>query len=176
MIEVDQPLVLGAGVSYKALENLLLAADAEYRAFSGGEVRFRDSIVLVPGAADKEYFTTFDPDWKNVLAIRLGSEYQWHTGNTTFPLVPLRLGFGYAPSPFNPDAANRLIGVKSKSVATTRFTAGFGLHWDQIRLDFAYVHTRIDLENTFQSTVTPLVTESVKSRYNSLDISFTGYF
>lgn len=176
LVEIDQPLVIGVGGGYKGIENLLLAMDLEYRAFSGGEVKVREAIELIPGAADREYFKTFATNWRDVLAVRLGGEYSWHTGSTAFPLVPVRLGFSYAPTPYDGDSPDVELGIETKSVAVNRITGGFGLHWDQIRLDFAYVRSTVEVENRINITTIPNLSETLKSTYNSLEFTFTGYF
>lgn len=165
LLELDQPLVIGVGVGYKATEQLLLAADIEYRAFSSGEIRVRDSISLVPGDRDIEYYTTFDPKWNSVLTVRFGTEYIWQTGSSLVSQIPIRAGFGYVPIP-EPDIDD---GSVTSSAAITRFSFGTGARWEQIHLDFAFVHSSLDRDNV-------VMNQTSSNTNDTYSVTFTGYF
>lgn len=169
LTELDQPLVVAAGIGYRLTERLLLAADAEYRAFSSGEVRVRDSLRLVPGDRDTEFYTAIDPNWNDVLAFRFGAEYLWHTGGTILPVVPVRAGFGYSPIP-EPDIMELDNSeAKTASTAITSFSFGTGARWEQIHLDFAYVISSLDREDQ-------ILDYSSSNNNHTLSMMFTGYF
>jgi hypothetical protein len=174
VVELDQPLMIGLGFGYRATENLLVAADVEYRGYGGGEVHRRDSISLVPGGTDVEYFTDFDPEWNSTWVMRAGTEYIWNTGSRIFPTVPLRAGFSYVPIPepdiegFTFDNSDMLI-PSYGTAATTRWSLGTGVRWAQIHLDMAYVISSLERSNVWldqESTVDD----------SSLNFTFTGYF
>jgi hypothetical protein len=173
VVELDQPMVVGLGLSYDVRENLLLASDIEYRAFSGGEVHRRDSLSLVPGGTDEEFFTDFNPEWNSALVFRVGGEYLWSTGSRIFPTVPLRAGFSYVPIPapdvegFTFDGAT--IVPQFGTAAITRWSLGAGLRWAQIHLDAAYTMSTVDRSNVW------LEQESSVDN-NTLNFTFTGYF
>jgi long-chain fatty acid transport protein len=169
LTELDQPLVVAAGVGYRLTEKLLVAADAEYRAFSSGEVRVRDSLRLVPGDRDTEFYTVIDPNWNDVLAFRTGAEYLWHTGSTILPVVPVRAGFGYTPIP-EPDIMKLdNDGAETASTAITSFSFGTGARWEQIHLDFAYVISSLDREDQ-------ILDYSSSNDNHTFSMMFTGYF
>ncbi len=165
LVELDMPVTVGAGVSYRPIERLLLALDAEYRPFGSGEVNRRDSLRLIPGEKDTEYFTTIDPKWNNVFVLRFGGEYMWSTGFSLLPLVPVRAGFGYTPIAQPDIDANSETATAKK----TSFSLGAGVRWDQIYLDVSYTHSSLDCENlNFPQTSS--------NSSNSFDLTFTGYF
>ncbi len=177
VVELDQPLMLGAGVGYNATENLLLAADVECRHYGSGKVHVRDSLRLVPGAADTEFFTEFEPYWNNAWVFRFGAEYIWNTGSRLFPTVPLRLGRQYIQVP-QPNVEGgglefvngQITYVPTTSLATlTKWSFGAGLRWAQIHLDAAYVISSIDQEDRFWAQKS-----SVDN--GTLSFTFTGFF
>jgi len=188
LTELDMPFVIGGGVGYKATENLLLALDVEYRSFSGGEVNVRDSIRLNPGEKDTEFFTTTDPQWNNVLTVRAGGEYLWHTGSTIFPLVPLRAGFGYVPIPtpnvtgdVQFDTTQAAIAyepeLRTESTAATSLHVGTGVHWNQIHLDFAYTNRKLDREDTKRIVESnPYFRSETSTTDHIFNVTFTGFF
>jgi hypothetical protein len=179
LVEVDQPMTLGLGVGFKARPNWLASADLEYRSFSGCKLNFRDSLELVPGGTNIEYFSEVDPQWRNTLAIRLGTEYVWTTGNALFPTVPLRAGLGWIQVP-EPDVLSGGVGVDQNqhivynnidaaTASLVRWSLGTGVRWSQIHLDFSYESYSLDQENM------ALAREwSVDN--SAFDITFTGYF
>jgi len=179
IVEIDQPLVIGGGLGFNVTENWLLAADCEYRAFAGGMINRRDSLQLVPGGTNVEFFTEVDPYWNNAWAIRLGTEYNWRTGSHLFPTVPIRAGFGYIQIPVGnvvglgePSGSFRdipLFEPVTEQASMMRWSLGTGIHWGQIHLDAAFEKYSLDLEN--------IVREQETSTDNStFNFTFTGYF
>ena len=168
LAKYDMPLMVGVGVAYRASENLLLAADAEYRHFSGGKIDLRDSLRIDPGGHNEEYFTKVDPKWNNVFAVRLGGEYLRETG---IGLIPIRAGLGYVPVPV-PD--EDLAGDKSTSVDYD-FSLGTGIHWSQIHLDWAYTFTTSERAGNVDLYGLPYFEEQ-KNRNHHFNFTFTGYF
>jgi len=167
--ELDQPLVLGIGLGYNVLENLLMSADFEYRSYGGGMVNVRDSLELVPGGTNVEYFTEYNPYWNSTMAFRFGSEYVWHTGSRLFPTVPLRVGFGFIQVP-EPDVKVNTLGFPGFSTATmTRWSIGTGLRWEQIHLDVSYARTSLDQDDV-------IWLQRSTSDNGILNLTFTGYF
>ena len=164
LAKYDIPLMVGAGVAYRVSENLLLAADAEYRHFSGGKVNMRDSLRIDPGGDNEEYFTKVDPKWNNVFTVRLGGEYLHQTG---IGLIPIRAGLGYVPVP----SPNIDISGGTSTVVSYDFSLGTGIHWSQIYLDWAYTYSTADRE-----TADPFATVEEKNRNHHFNFTFTGYF
>ncbi len=162
LFKYKMPLMLGVGVGYQVNEKLLLAGDLEYRAFSGKNIDFRISQTINPGGSNFEEYVTLEPEWNNSLSVRLGAEYM---SAFSFGNVPLIAGFGYVPTP----APSIDDFGTSSTVVNYSITAGTGIHWEQIKLDLAYVYSTSDTEfgslNGFQDIKNHVIT-----------FSFTGVF
>jgi hypothetical protein len=125
-----------------------------------------------------ETFEETDQLWQDVFTVRMGAEYQWETGSELFPLVPLRVGFDYLPlngSELRVDSVVILDSVYQ--VVTTakaidyNFSAGIGVHWQQIYLDLAYTYSTNDVVNRIYG-----IDQTLKNRYHHFNLTFTGYF
>ena len=170
------PLMIGAGVGFRPSENLLLAFDAEFRRFSGLKIDMRDSLRIDPGGKNEEFFTEFDPEWKNVFAVRAGVEYLYGTGIGT---IPIRAGLGYVPLP---GPSYDILGNSSTTVSYIAST-GTGIHWSQIHFDWAYTYTATNwdfplAEYRFgeEQGMDILGIAELKNRNHHVNFSFTGYF
>ncbi len=163
--KIDIPVQVGAGVAYRPNPNLLLALDFEVRPYSGSSLKMRDSLRIIPGEKDQEYYTEYDLQWKDVFVIRTGGEYLWQTGYRAFPVVPVRAGFGYIPIP----APGHDTEGRSKSLSAVSVSLGTGVRWAQIHLDAAYTYTVLDRE-LFGSL------EEHKNNNSHFNFTFTGYF
>jgi len=192
--KIEIPVEIGVGIGYRPSSNLLLALDAQVRPFSDHTVRTRDSLQIIPGERDKEYYTEYNPNWENVFAVRTGGEYIWETGSSIFPVVPIRTGFSYVPIPASGVDAS---GMTSTSSATS-FSIGTGVRWTQIHIDLAYTYTLLDRDRRIDVAVPIPVwnaeigewgemefdmdTESysydqeLKNRDHRFGFTFTGYF
>jgi hypothetical protein len=178
LLELDMPLVVVAGVGYQAMKNLLLAADVEYRNSGSGVVNRRDSLRLVPGGKDTEFFTEIDPYWNNVWALRFGGEYLWETGSIYAPTVALRAGFGWAQIPepnsvVSINAADPLGDpiIETSTASKTQWALGGGVRWAQIHLDLAFTKVNFDMQNE----LVDLQQESTIDN-KTFSMTFTGYF
>ncbi|MCB2202103.1 outer membrane protein transport protein [bacterium] len=182
LVKYDLPIMVGVGFAYNLKENLLWAIDAEYRPFSGHDAEVRISQNL---SEDTETFQTVKTNWEDVFTFRTGMEYQWETGHSTFPLVPLRLGFAYVPVP-TPDQTVTNAQTFATSFSSTSgysITGGFGLWWEYITLDVVYSYSALDRESFFilgepTQLFVPLtaVPVEVRDRNHNLSLTFTGYF
>lgn len=177
LIKLSIPWVLAGGAAFKPTENLLLAADLEYRPYSGKTVDRRDSTRIRSGQDNEEFFTSINPGWFNCLGIRTGMEYLWHTGRKLAPTVPLRCGLGYTQVPA--PSYDRSGGTESS--AQFNLSAGAGVYWSQVHLDVAYSFTSLNrkvLSAFFVSRYFPPVISygELKTRNHNLSMTFTGYF
>jgi hypothetical protein len=177
LIKLSIPWVIASGIAYKATENLLLAADVEYRPYEGKMVNRRDSTRIRSGQDNEEFFTSIDPGWFNCFGIRTGMEYLWQSGSKMAPTVPLRCGMGYTgvPAP----SYDRVGGTESS--AQLSLSAGAGVYWSQIHLDVAYSYTSLNrnvLTPFFVSQFIPpaLSYGELRTRNHNLSATFTGYF
>ncbi|UCC43891.1 MAG: hypothetical protein JSU65_12360 [Candidatus Zixiibacteriota bacterium] len=189
LTKIEMPLTVGAGLSYTLDEALTLAGDVEYRNHAGGKMKVRDSLRIIPGERDTEYFTEYNPRWKNVFAFRTGAEYVWTTGFDLFPVVPLRVGFSYVPIPtvaivdrfgYVPIPTHEdLVGtdeyefdslyVEEVQHAVRSYSLGVGVRWSQIKLDVAFTHSRLSRGYQY-------VEAGTKNSDNNFNFTFTGYF
>jgi len=191
LIKLSIPWEVAGGVAYKATENLLLAADVEYRPYQGKMVGRRDSTRIRSGTNNEEFFTPIDPGWFNCVGVRTGVEYLWHTGGKLAPIVPLRCGVGYTQVPgasfdtipglslLPPDSV--MARTPTSSTAQLSLSAGAGIYWSQIHLDVAYSYTSLNrnvLSAFFVSQyLLPVVSYGeLKTRNHNLSLTFTGYF
>ncbi|MEW6015781.1 MAG: hypothetical protein AB1690_10700 [Candidatus Zixiibacteriota bacterium] len=196
--KIEIPLIVGLGLGYNLNENLLLAADVEYRNFSGKLVRNLDSLKLTAGGDRLEFFSSRDPNWSDVVQFRLGAEYIL---NTPIGEMPLRAGFRNEELPFGNAILRevRYEGPKNSSVNDSTRVAyifnydsdkitgysislGAGVRWSQVMLDVAYTYTtykqKIYLDGSSNNDV--FTDEDLKYRNywknHHLNFTFTGYF
>lgn len=173
-IKYEIPLIVGAGFGYKVKENWLVAADIEARFFSGKKVLQRESIIIDPGGSNVETFNTIDPEWKNVFAVRLGTEYMFEKDFATFPL---RAGLGYLPVPYwNAELVESggVYSIDKTSVTDYRISLGTGIHWEQLKFDVGYSYTFSDLESIAVLDDVYSLKETIKN--HNISVSFTGVF
>ena len=86
------PGILGLGIAYQVTDNLLVAADYDYKPFSKAWIRMQSD--LVDPASD---FEAFDLKWKDANQFRLGGEYKLKADRFT---IPIRAGWRNDPKPF----------------------------------------------------------------------------
>ncbi len=164
LVKYDMPWIIGFGFAYQATEKLLLAADAEFRAFAGGKMLARESILINPGGENIETFIEYDPRWNNVLTLRLGSEY---LVDTRAGQVPLRLGVGICPMPDDNTFSTGEVSTPNRY----SLSLGTGLHWSQISLDLTYSLSTMDY-HYFDG----VVQQDFTYRNHRLNFGFTGVF
>lgn len=171
LVKISIPWVIGFGGAMHPSEVLTIAADFEYRGFSGQQVKVRDSIYIRPGSENEEFYTIFDLDQFNTSAFRFGVEYLWHSPWESFPVIPIRAGFSSVSVPTN------LISKDIEGVGypgwdqsiQTKFHIGLGVKWSQIYLDAAFTHSTLDMP--FDSFAAGWENTS-----DSFVFGFTGYF
>jgi len=186
---IEQPLMLGLGLSYKLQENWLMAADFEYRGFSGMKIKNLESLTITSGGDTEEKFTTWDPNWSDVVQFRVGTEYNFQT---KIGEIPIRAGFrneafaegnisGYeikydgakGSAVIDSTRIFYILDYDDEQVTGYSFSFGTGIHWSQILLDVAYTYTTYD-----QSIYTN--DNALKSdndwKNHHLNFTFTGYF
>jgi hypothetical protein len=153
--KIDMPYSIGLGGSYRASEQLLLAADVQYRAFKDrsfstqqtAEPTNEDKGVRSPASA----FVDYPTDWLNLTQFRVGAEYTVESG---YGRIPIRAGFHNVPM-----VAGNTTGTRNVLVSYYQlpifdvmtypsggdndqnmgfgFAFGSGIHWSQVHLDFA---------------------------------------
>lgn len=163
LYKYEMPWMFGLGFGYQVNDELLVAADFEYRPFSGGEIKYRISQTINPGGDNIEEYLIIDPEWKDVFTFRLGGEY---LKEFDFGTVPFRAGFGYVPVA---DPALSAVTGSRSSVANTNLSAGTGIHWSQVMFDLAYTYSMSDRDFGQYGG-------AFSFKNHSLNFSFTGVF
>ncbi|HUV30109.1 MAG TPA: hypothetical protein VMY05_03325 [Acidobacteriota bacterium] len=169
--KMKMPVQFGGGVAYRPIEGLVVATDVEYRGFSGKMIEIRDSLRIIPGEKDQEFYSEIDPMWRNVLLVRVGAEYLWNTGSKLFPVVPIRAGYGHVQIP-DPELD---MFFEISTASQGNFSAGSGIHWGQIHLDAAYTYTALDRHYWYYVDVQAIPFE-LSNRSHSFNFTFTGFF
>jgi long-subunit fatty acid transport protein len=186
--KLEMPFTVGLGGAYNIDENFLIAADLEYRNFSGKVVKSLDSVLLTASGDRVEFYRDNDYNWGDVVQFRIGAEYLL---KTNIGEIPIRAGFRNESFPYGNISDYRITyeGPKGSTINdssrvsytfeynTERVTGnslslGSGIHWAQIILDFAYTYTTYEQE-IYHSDV---LQATNKWKNHHLNFTFTGYF
>ena len=161
--QLEMPFIIGAGLAYNVRDNWLMSADVEYRAFHGKQIKLLDSLYLSADGDRTEFYTPFDPNWSDVWQFRLGTEYVF---NAPFAQIPVRVGYRNEEFPEGsirdvsivyegqkgPGANNDSTRIfyrfdyDQNKVVGHSLALGFGFHFTQIMLDFAYTYSTYEQE------------------------------
>lgn len=200
-LPLQMPVTIGLGFSYKALENLTLAMDYEFRNYKKARYQLSDSLFN-PAAESKSK----ELNWQGDHQVRFGLEYIYAT---PIGKIPVRVGVRNEPRRFDDfrilegdwtlyippaDQTPHQVFYNDQEVyrATAKRkdaivgTAGIGIQWNQIYLDLTYELTRVNLDvegKIFDPIFTPPTLDNQSSftiRQKELShrilFSFTGYF
>jgi hypothetical protein len=199
---IKMPLIIGGGLSYKVTDKFILAGDAEYRPYAQTDIEEREQLLIIPGEKDQEIFSQFDPNYRNVLAARVGGEYRWTTGWSWISELPFRAGLSMVPlaqpnvdqtttvvvseHPTDPnfDIIEVYVDESFSTAYAYGFSLGFGLRWPQVHLDFGYSYFTYDLSinsTTIGIEYGEVVGEVVQptdytGKDSQFNITFIGFF
>ena len=187
--EIDLPMQIGIGVSYRPQQNLTLAMDYEFTGYSSAKIRSQADIL-----DPRSDFVEGELTWKDTHQIRLGLEYKIDLG---WGSLPIRAGFRIDPLPYSHLTEMRatLFGLVESLIADEPipeaqfieddqivgevYALGAGIEWNQIRLDLTWEYSTLSTFNDgyFQdSFLRPqFIYEQAVSNQRLL-IGFTGYF
>jgi len=177
------PLTVSAGLALKVNDNSVLTMDAEYRNFSSLKYKRRDSLFIDPAGNNEEFFTDIDPEWNSTFSMRFGGEYRYASSVGT---IPFRAGLGLIPIPWPNRSESKspqssfnfphmvflpFVKALNKDDTPIRYTfsAGTGIHWSQIMLDWAYTFSTVE-RNWGESVVEAQVQD------HHFGFTFTGVF
>jgi long-subunit fatty acid transport protein len=179
--QIEMPLQLGLGITYRPQENLILAVDYEYKGFSKSKL-----YVQEDQADPKSDLVPVDPMWKDVHQVRFGMEYQIGVG---WGVVPVRAGFRTEPLPYSNvvNAQEDLLAFPSQTLASEQgeqivgqvYSLGAGIEWAQIRVDITWeyssntIYTDGFVANSF---LKPQFIQSRENQTQRLLLGFTGFF
>lgn len=181
LLKYEMPLIIGAGINYKLSDNMIIAADVEFKNFKGNKILYRESVLINPGGANEETFFELDPGWRNVFGFRIGTEY---LKESSFGTIPIRFGAGYAPVPDPNFSITRGLNMTldttyTGGVTAYNLSAGSGIHWEQIHFDFSFTYNHMDRNYNMlipTSEGAMYFESDYKVRNNHFSISFTGIF
>ncbi|MBD3217582.1 MAG: hypothetical protein GF310_04845 [candidate division Zixibacteria bacterium] len=180
------PWMIGLGASYQVTEKLLLSSDFEWRRFGTMDYRIHYDTVLSNGDIEENYVET-NLNLENGYTIRVGGEYLLEGG---FAVIPIRAGFSYDAFGFRtienlefqwvnwaddqPDSLVQSFDYGDQHTGYT-LTLGTGLHWELIKLDFAFEYdTRdTDIEGIDHYGIFQVAKEFRAPR---ISLNFTGFF
>jgi hypothetical protein len=163
----------------------------EFRSFSGklvSNLRPVNGIELTASGDRIEHFDETNPNWSNVIQLRLGGEYLVHS-----PIgeIPIRAGFRNEAFPYgeisgytvkyegakgsNINDSSRVsysFFYSNNKVTGYSLALGTGIHWSQIILDVAYTYSTYQQEILQDNA--PYAENKWKNHH--LNVTFTGYF
>jgi hypothetical protein len=179
--QIGMPLQLGLGFAYRPQENLILAADYEYKGFSNTKV-YNQADRLDP----KSELVEMDPEYKDVHQVRFGVEYQVGVG---WGVVPVRAGFRTEPMPYSHrvDISQPLSEMSGGTMTASQgdqvvgevYSLGTGVQWRQVRFDVAWELSSVTQYSSGYFNNTFLMPQFIATRENHvqrLSLGFTGYF
>ncbi len=199
--KIQMPIMLGFGMAYNIFDNWLVSTDVEYRGFEGKTVENLDSLILTSTGDRDEYYSSVDlvPNWSNTIQFRFGTEYLL---STNYGEIPLRLGFRTETFPsgnisdytITYEGEKSAVGTQESdgytiiednrrvsygfSYDTDKITgysvsAGTGIHWTHILLDFAVTYTTY--RQNFYQGEDNLRSKNRWQNYH-FNFGFVGYF
>lgn len=179
--QVDMPLQLGLGLTYRPQENLVLAGDYEFKGFSSSKMYLQQDLL-----DPKSDLVESDPEWKDVHQIRLGVEYQIQV---SWGMIPLRAGFRTEPQPYSHEVniqepltdlgGGTRTSTQGDQVTGEVYTLGTGIQWRQIRFDVTWELGESTLYGSgyfTDSFLRPQFISSAENRSQRLLLGFTGFF
>lgn len=176
--QFGMPLQVGLGVAFRPQENLILAADYEYKGFANSK-SYLQSDLFDP----KSDLAESDPELKDVHQIRLGMEYQLGVG---WGVVPVRAGFRTEPQPYthfvdvNESVTTGIVSATQGDQVTGEvYALGTGVQWRQVRFDLGWELSSVTQYTSGYFSGTFLNPQVIRTRENhvqKLSLGFTGYF
>ena len=144
--EVEMPMMIGYGASYRLGENLTLAADYEIRKYGASEIVYEDgsSVSLCDSEEDLSQF-------------RVGGEY---LAVTDFAVIPLRVGYQNVPTLLADEDLNQVVG--------SGISFGSGLIFEKFSFDVTYQISGYEYEDYWWG--------NTKENKNTLTFSGIIYF
>jgi long-subunit fatty acid transport protein len=183
---VEVPWMVGVGASYQVNERFLVASDFEWRRLGVMDYRVHYDTILSNGDVE-ENFVESNLNLYNGYTIRVGGEYKFDGG---FATIPVRAGFAYDAFGFRmienlefewvdwaddqPDSLTQTFDYGDQITGYT-ISLGAGLHWELIKLDFAFEY---DTRDTDIEGVDHFGTFQVAKEYRTprISLNFTGFF
>ncbi|MEE9443363.1 MAG: outer membrane protein transport protein [candidate division Zixibacteria bacterium] len=191
------PLSVGFGVGLTPKENMNITLDFNFDKYGSVSWFANDSTVISPGGEKTDYYTETPIDWNNTFGVGSGIEYFL---SSEYGQIPLRVGFRFNQLPQPKDFVQndhmflddngQLTGASTTTFSASgrqnmqQFSVGSGIHWAQIKIDFAYRYTSstgLNILQTltatgFEDEPATISNQQLKPKAHEINISFTGYF
>lgn len=125
---LDYPLILGAGLSYKPIEDLTLAADLKWINYKGTEGFHASNFEATTKGPYVKGF-----GWDNIFTVSLGAQYKLNQRFT------LRGGYNYSDNPIPTN--QQFFNVFAPAIVQHHITVGAGFNIsNDLELNLAYYH------------------------------------
>lgn len=125
---IDFPMIIGGGMSYRPVEPLLLALDVKWINYSGTQGLSGQGFQASPQGPFVRGF-----GWRDIWVVALGGQYQ-ATSN-----LALRLGYNYSENPIS--SQDTAFNVLSPVILSHHASVGVGYKLTpQIDINLAYMH------------------------------------
>jgi len=177
--QIGMPLQVGLGFAFRPQENLILAADYEFKGFSSTKL-YSQADQFDP----KSDLVESDPEFNDVHQVRLGMEFQIGVG---WGVIPVRAGFRTEPLPYSHwvdvnealGTGTQVSATKGDQVVGEVYALGTGLQWRQVRFDLGWELSTVTQYASGYFSNSFLAPQFIASRENHvqrLTLGFTGYF
>lgn len=142
--QLDYPMIVGGGLSYKPVEDLILAADLKWINYSGTNGFEKKNFAA---SASGPYVQGFG--WENIWTVALGAQYR------ITPRFTLRAGYNYSDNPIPSD--QQFFNVFAPAIVQHHLTLGGGFNFTPaLELNLAYYHAfQNDVSGSFISSGGP---------------------
>lgn len=125
---VDFPMIVGGGLSYKPISPLTLALDVKWINYSATQGVSSQGFQASPQGPFVRGF-----GWRDIWVVALGGQYQ------ATEQLSLRLGYNYSENPI--PARNTALNILSPVILTQHISAGLGYKLTpQIGVSLGYTH------------------------------------
>lgn len=159
-LPLDLPDVLGAGVSYKISDRLMVEFDLDWTGWSSyKQLSFDYAVEKAPFLTDK----IIRKDWKDVLAYRAGFEYSYNDD------LKLRWGYAYDTNPVPDSTFEPRITDSNRH----QLTFGGGYRFGKFLIDAAYMAVFFEKRSISGSTIGSPYTD-INGTYKSI-VHLTGF-
>ena len=126
--ELDYPMIVGGGVSYKPIAPLTLAADVKWINYTDTDGFEKENFASSPSGPFVQGF-----GWESIWTVSLGAQYM------ITPKLAFRSGYNYGENPIPPE--QQFFNVFAPAIVKHHLTLGAGYQFTpSIGLNFSYYH------------------------------------
>ena len=162
---ISMPVMIGCGVSFRVNDNLLLAADYEYRAWKN------KTDVLGLKDSYSQVISNMSDMNENLNQFRVGLEYSIIARNL---VIPLRIGYRNDPTLEASSSVNNNVTTYDKTEIGDILTFGIGASFARLSVDAAYEY-RISKDRKRNFDLSEY-SYDYTAKYNNFMLSTIVYF